>query len=103
MSLIFKTDFGSDHVHGLIALVGAVIVYVIWLAIDKDSALNSMEGQPPRQWPKDSKGRSTNPKSVRSRLRRRRRKIEEKYGLKYGSMYYASEQEMDDFERLNKQ
>ena len=39
---LFK-DYGSDPVVGFIAIVGTIIVYAIWFAIDSDSASRSIE------------------------------------------------------------
>ena len=39
---LFK-DYGSDPVVGFIAIIGTIIVYAIWFAIDSDSASRSIE------------------------------------------------------------
>ena len=40
---LFK-DFGSDPMIGIIGVIGALVVYVIWFAIDSRSAIKSFEG-----------------------------------------------------------
>ena len=39
---LFK-DYGSDPVVGFIAIIGTIIIYAIWFAIDSDSASRSIE------------------------------------------------------------
>lgn len=38
--LFFKSDFGSDPIHGLIAIFAAVVIYAIWLGIKSGSSKN---------------------------------------------------------------
>lgn len=44
LKIILFKDYGSDAKTGIITVVITIIVYVIWFAIDSDSALKSMEG-----------------------------------------------------------
>lgn len=38
--IFFKSDFGSDPVHGLIAIFGLVVIYAIWLGLKSGDRIN---------------------------------------------------------------
>ena len=93
--LHFKSDFGSDPEQGFITIIIFIVVMIVFYAISPNDAESVMRGQ--------QGGRAANPnRSRRNQLRRRRRRLEEKYGLGYGSLFYSTKEEMDALEERYK-
>ena len=68
---IIPLDIGSDHIHGVIAIVGTIIVYVIWFAIAPESASKSIE----RNMLKQGEVGMNNARNRKNAKRRRDRQI----------------------------